>query len=156
MAMNLTDIIACIALAVSFFSIWLQTKNANKQLLITNICEYTKRYQEIILQLPESILYKDFDIDSLSDKEREKILRTMWIYFDLCYEEYSLYHHLKLIDKKLWTIWESGIKTALSREAFIQSWYIISEQTSYNNDRKFVEFINKIIKTHKYAYVKTV
>ncbi|NEQ38434.1 MAG: hypothetical protein F6K40_20050 [Okeania sp. SIO3I5] len=71
----------------------------------------------------------------------------MWLYFDLCFEEYSLYHDLKLIDKKLWKIWESGIKASFNKPAFSQCWMIISQQTSYGSD--FEKFINAIISSQK-------
>ena len=138
-----SDVIATIALVISLFSIWSQDKGVKKQLLVANIGEYTKRYQSIMWSLPESVLYSNFDISSLDRAERIKILRYMWLYFDLCFEEYSLYHNLKLIDKKLWKIWESAIIASFSRPAFSQCWVIISQQTSYGSG--FEKFINSII-----------
>ncbi|MEB3341414.1 hypothetical protein [Okeania sp.] len=118
MKINPSEVIATIALVISLFSILSQNKGVKKQLLVANIGEYTRRYQEIIINLPESILYSHFNINHLDRAEKIKILRYMELYFDLCFEEYSLYHDLKLIDKKLWKIWESGIKATLSRPAF--------------------------------------
>lgn len=147
MKINPSDVIATIALVISLFSIWAQDKGVKKQLLVANIGEYTKRYQEIIWNLPESILSSNFDINYLDRAERIKILRYMWLYFDLCFEEYSLYHNLKLIDKKLWKIWESAIRASFSRPAFAQCWMIISQQTSYGSG--FEKFINSIISSQK-------
>ena len=127
-----SDVIATIAIVISLFSIWSQDKGVKKQLLVA-----------IIWSLPESVLYSNFDISSLDRAERIKILRYMWLYFDLCFEEYSLYHNLKLIDKKLWKIWESAITASFSRPAFSQCWMIISQQTSYSSG--FEKFINSII-----------
>jgi len=149
MKISITDTIASIALIVSFISIFLQRKDVNKQLTVTNICEYTKRYQEIIFGLPENVLDDKFDINSFSEKEKVRILRYMWLYFDLCYEEYNLYHNLKLINKKVWNMWELGIKTALCRPAFVVSWKIISRKTTYGNDDNFVKFINRIVNNNK-------
>ena len=71
--MQISDFIALTALATSLFSIWLQNRGVRKQLLVTNISEYTKRYQEIFEKLPKSVIDENFDINTFSEDEREKI-----------------------------------------------------------------------------------
>ena len=146
MKLQLSDVISICALAVSFLSIWLQGRSSQKQLLVANISEYTKRYQEIILNLPRVVLNSDFDINVVSEEEETLILRYMLIYFNLCFEEYTLYFSLKLVDKKVWKIWESGIRSSLYRPAFRQCWQIISQNSSY--DGRFVAFMNSIASHH--------
>ncbi|MDZ8108160.1 MAG: hypothetical protein RM338_21400 [Nostoc sp. DedQUE12a] len=142
-----SDIIASLALITSLFSIWIQDRGVRKQLLVTNVGEYTKRYQEIILNLPKSVIFDDFNLASLEVEEQDRILRYMWIYFDLCYEEYSIYTDLRLINKKLWKRWKSGMVSSFSRPAFQQSWYLISQNTTY--PEPFVDFIYSIIENEK-------
>lgn len=142
--MELSDIVATLALVASLFSIWIQDRGVRKQLLVANVSEYTKRYQEIILNLPKSVVFKDFNFESLDVEEQDKILRYMWIYFDLCYEEFSIYYDLRLINKKLWERWKSGMVSSFSRPAFQQCWYLISYNTKYPSS--FVQFVNHIIK----------
>ena len=146
MSINTSDIIASLALAISILTYLSENRGIRKQLAITNICEYTKRYQEIIKNLPKEVLADDFNLSNFSDKKQEEILRYMWLYFDLCYEEYVLYYELKLVDKKVWKIWESGIRSALNRPSFIQCWNIINENTDYGKDKKFTHFMRAIIK----------
>lgn len=143
MQLQPSDIIASLALITSLFSIWIQDRGVRKQLLVTNIGEYTRRYQEIILNLPKSVIFDDFNLASLEVEEQDRILRYMWIYFDLCYEEYSIYTDLRLINKKLWKRWKSSIVSSFSRPAFQQSWYLISQNTTY--PEPFVDFIHSII-----------
>ncbi|NET82317.1 MAG: hypothetical protein F6J94_10325, partial [Moorea sp. SIO1F2] len=82
--MVLSDFIALLALVISMYSIWIQNKGVKQELLITNVSEYTKRYQEIFEKLPKIVLDKNFNVDNLSDDEKEKIIRPVWLYFDLC------------------------------------------------------------------------
>ena len=56
-----------------------------KQLLVANINEYTKRYQDIFQTFPKIILEPNFNLNSLSPVEKDNVLRSMWLYFDLCY-----------------------------------------------------------------------
>lgn len=145
--MQTSDIIASLALLISLLSIWLQKSSDRSQIMVGNFLEYTKRYQEIISHFPKEVVEENFDLTSTSEVDREKLLRYMWMYFDLCYEEYCLYK-LGYIDRKLWTIWESGMKAAFSRPAFRQSWQLIIGNTSYKPDLGFIKFIESITQPH--------
>ena len=146
--MDTTHIIASIALIISLISIWQKNRGLCQQLLVTNISTYTKRYQEILEKMPKSVIENDFDLNSFPEDEKEKLLRSMWLYFDLCYEEYILYHELKLIGKKLWKIWEKSIFSAFARPAFYQCWNVIYDQSSYPPPfSKFVK--DKMLELHR-------
>ena len=142
--MKLSDSIAFLALVTSLFStlfsIWVQNKGISKQLQVANISEYTKRYQEIFKKFPKTILEEKFNLDSLPSKEKEDLLRLMWLYFDLCYEEYMLYKDLNLINKKLWNMWEISMTSAFARPAFYQGWSFILRNSFYPDD--FNTFVN--------------
>jgi hypothetical protein len=144
MKLSSSDYIAIAAFFVSLLTFYSQGQSSQKQLLIANISAYTLRYQEIILHLPRSVLNGDFDIETIPEEEQTVILRYMLVYFNLCFEEYTLYFNLKLIDKKLWKIWESGIRSSLAKPAFRQCWEIVSIGSSYEPD--FLLFMNKMIR----------
>jgi hypothetical protein len=144
MKFQFSDTIALTALIISLVSIWLQSRSSQQQLLVANISEYTKRYQEIVLNLPRDVLNDDFDIANFSEEEQSQILRYMWIYFDLCFEEYMLHFHLRLVNKKLWSIWDSGMRLSLSRRSFSQCWWLISRNSSYDVNSRFKDFMNSI------------
>lgn len=63
----------------------------------------------------------------------------MRAYFDLSFEEWYL-NQRKLIDVETWKVWEGGIKTALTKTAFINAWIEIKKDTRYGKD--FEQFIN--------------
>jgi|TARA_R100000789_G_C2943013_1_gene132660 hypothetical protein len=141
----LTTIGLVIALFAAIYSIHtnkIQTKAFNKQLKLNFFTEYTRRYQEIILNLPENINDGDFDFNSLDEDVKNKTLRYMRAYFDLSSEEYDLYKS-GYLDKKIWENWEEGIKYAMSKTAFIKAWEIIKLDTIYYSE--FTKWMNEIL-----------
>ena len=120
------------------------TSNFSKQLKLNFFADYTKRYQEIILNFPENINEDNFDFNKLSPDVKTKTLRYMRAYFDLSSEEYFLWRQ-NHIEDDVWKEWESGIKYAFSKTSFQKAWQeIIQFDTIYYTD--FSNFINKIIK----------
>ena len=142
--MQTSDLIASLALFISILSLWLQTISSNKQFMLSNFIEYTRRYQEIIIHFPKDLVNSEFDITLISESERENLLRYMWLYFDLCNEEYCLYK-LGFINTQLWNIWELGMKSSFSRPAFQQCWEIISKNSNFESDLRFINFIESMI-----------
>jgi len=122
--------ITLIGMLITAIGLWWSIKSFKKQLRLNFFAEYTKRYQKIILNFPESVNKKDFNINKLSKVSRDKTLRYMRAYFDLCSEEYFLWMHDDL-DAETWKEWESGIKYAFTKPAFIQAWNIIKLDTKY-------------------------
>lgn len=149
--MQMSEIIASIAVLISIFSLWIQNSSSRKQLMLSNFSDYTKRYQEIIIHFPKEVIEDSFNIDSFSEEEKEKILRYMWIYFDLCHEEFSLYK-LGFIDSTLWSVWESGMQSAFSRPSFQICWGLISSNTNYKFHPSFVTFIEAKIQSKRLKY----
>ncbi len=156
--MQTSDFLAFTALIISIYGIWMQNKGVQKQilaqnkgvrqqLLVANISEYTKRYQEIFEKLPKSVLDENFNLNSFSEDDKEKLLRSMWLYFDLCNEEYMLYHDLNLIDEKLWLLWEYAMTSAFKRPAFYQCWNVVFSNSFY--PEPFSKYVNdKMIQLH--------
>jgi hypothetical protein len=113
-----------------------QSHATRKQIKLQNFIEYTKRYQEIILNFPEGINRGDFVIKEISPKpEQDKTMRYMRAYIDLCFEEHTL-HKKGFIDDDLWSIWEGGMKAAFSKPAFKQAWKAIREDTEFGKEFK--------------------
>lgn len=137
-----TAIITAIGIIVALLSNKNQLKIFNQQLKLNFFADYTKRYQEIILNFPENINEDVFDFTKLKDDDRTKTLRYMRAYFDLCSEEFHL-HSNSLIDDSVWTVWEMGIKHALTKKAFIEAWKIIMTNTKYQVD--FQNWVEKQI-----------
>ena len=133
---------AWVASIAAIVTVVITLMGLKKQMQLNFFSDYTKRYQEIILNFPESINQKDFDFNILPKEERDKTLRYMRAYFDLCSEEYFL-HKKKHIDEEMWGQWESGIKFAFSKTAFKKAWQILRTDTIY--DGEFTKFVNDSI-----------
>ena len=149
MISNVSDIAAVISIVgvlITALALWFTVRSFKKQLQLSFFADYTKRYQEITLNLPESINEKDFSFETLSPEERGKTLKYMRAYFDLCSEEYFLWRK-KHIDDETWLEWKTGIEFAFSKSAFIKAWDILRLDTIYYGE--FVEFVNSsILKSH--------
>lgn len=115
----------------------------NQQLRLNFFAEYTKRYQEIILNFPEGINSPEFDYAKLSPEIRSKTLRFMRVYFDLCSEEYDLWN-ASYLDRRIWNNWKAGIEYACSKRAFKDAWNIIKLDTKYYP--QFSSWIDEIIR----------
>ncbi|MDL2265644.1 hypothetical protein LJC43_04605 [Parabacteroides sp. OttesenSCG-928-G21] len=116
-----------------------QTKTFNKQLKLNFFSEYTKRYQDIALNLPENINDDDFSYKNMLDEERSHVLRYMRVYFDLCSEEFYLYSN-NCLDENVWENWEEGISCTMNKKAYKEAWKIINASHFYNGDfEKWVE-----------------
>ncbi|WP_430972631.1 hypothetical protein [Sunxiuqinia rutila] len=133
-------IITGIGVLVALGAIIWQSNLTRKQMKLNFFSEYTKRYQEIMLNFPENINEPDFSFVSLSTESRKKTLRYMRAYFDLCSEEYYLSKTGDL-DKKVWVEWESGIKYAFSKKAFKDGWHLIKLDSQFYGD--FVKWVNE-------------
>lgn len=80
-------VVSVISLLISVAFLWFTVSSFKKQLQLNFFADYTKRYQEIILNFPENINEKNFQIDNLDAEIKNKTLRYMRAYFDLCSEE---------------------------------------------------------------------
>lgn len=136
--MSLELFVSLAGLLISTFAILFTIFSFKKQLQLQFFADYTKRYQEIILNFPENINESTFDLNSLDKCERDKTLRYMRAYFDLCAEEYFLWRKNN-IDKETWSEWETGIKFALSKTSFKQAWEILRLDSIYYGE--FVKFV---------------
>lgn len=120
-----TAIISCIAIANT-------RKMAKRQYQFQFFAEYTKRYQDLILQMP-----KDIDTSSIYNKDIDVYMR---LYFDLCSEEYYL-HSEGVIDNRVWGLWVDGISTAMNKQKYKTAWILLG---SYYDDENFVHFMNNL------------
>ena len=131
--MNIGDITSVGMLLATLGTIILtqcSAKKQNKQLFKQNelmlkqsrfalFAEYTRRYQDIILRMPETICSGVFE---RADMEAVKYMK---LYFDLCSEEYWL-HQEELIPEKTWKIWLEGMQASLNQKPFKDAWDYLS------------------------------
>jgi len=120
---------------ISIFFNSYQNKSLNKQLKLIFFADYTKRYQEIIVNLPEDINSEEFSFTKLSDKKKDKTLRLLRVYFDLCSEEYYLNKNSH-IESYVWEEWCNGIQNTMKKAAFCKAWKLILKDTYYSDEFK--------------------
>lgn len=86
--------------------------------------EYTKRYHDIILHMPDEV-YEG------SAKAEGATLKYMQHYFDLCSEEYHL-HENGLVPDDVWNNWMEGMEITTNVELYKKPWDLI--KGNYNKD----------------------
>lgn len=126
-----------LGVVVAFVALWSQLQALTKQLQVQTFSEYTRRYQEIFLQIPE-IFDDQANLDLASLEQTTKLVSYLRAYFDLCLEEYYLYQQ-GLVDSNTWSIWESGMRRAFSRPIIQQAWQLIKPSSQYGH--KFETFV---------------
>lgn len=139
-------IVSTIAMIITGVALWFTISSFKKQLQLNFFSDYTKRYQEIILNFPDSIHDKDFNLNELDELNRDRTIRYMRAYFDLCSEEYYLKTQGH-IDIDTWQEWEAGIKFALSKPAFQQAWKSLNLDSIYYGS--FSNYLSKLLENEK-------
>ena len=146
--MNLSDSIQFLMLIAStaaiIVSAWMSRKSilasmkmVREQNQIQMFAEYTKRYQDIIMNMPKSV-YEG------SDELNDDVLRYMQLYFNLCSEEYDL-RTKDSISPDVWDKWLSGMKMTMSRSVYQKAWDL--EKVNYSMNPEFVSFMDSCILT---------
>ncbi len=115
----------------------------NEQIKHDFFAEYTKRYQEIILHFPENINENKFSYEKLEKEVKDRTMRYMRVYFDLCSEEYFL-HKKGVLDEDVWKEWQEGMISAFNKPAFKIAWKQVTQDSDFY--KEFKDFVNSIIK----------
>jgi len=139
---EIAEFVSIVGVFITAIALFFTVKSFKRQLQLNFFAEYTKRYQDIMLNFPESINEEGFDYDELSDEVRSKTLRYMRAYFDLCSEEYFLRREDN-IDSETWREWETGMQFAFSKTAFQEAWEKLQLDTIYYGE--FCRFVNNAI-----------
>lgn len=134
-----TVIITGTGVLIALFTLVWQSYQTREQMKLNFFADYTKRYQEIVLHLPNNLSDPNFDFEKMSVQDKEHALRYIRIYFDLCSEEFYLKKSGK-IDRKVWKEWESGIAFAFSKKGIKDAWHIINLDAKFYGE--FVEWVN--------------
>ena len=106
--MSPSDIISSIALIISaimmiasFLTIFFFNRASNNAQRITLCLDFSHRYREIMLAMPDS-------------GDSDRIKKYVLLYFDLCSEDYRLWKlDNGIVDSKTCYIWEDGMRDLL-------------------------------------------
>lgn len=134
---DVASIAAAIVVICSFiFSAYKFNKSLNAQ-VFTN---YTKRYDQIMEQLPDNFrVNSETGIDNISEEDRKNMVR----YLNLCSEEYFLKEN-GYLDEEIWETWEGEFKRYLNNTPLGDEWKNIREEfDAYSDFQEFVDDINE-------------
>ena len=126
------EIAVIIGVPVAVLIFMVGSKKQREISQLTFFADYTKRYQEIMLHLPE-----DLDDETVLDDENTK--RYLRVYFDLCSEEFFL-NKKGHINKEVWEEWKEGMQASFNKKAIYKYWLMRESKNGYD---KFNEFVKK-------------
>jgi len=132
------ELVSILGVLITVVALWFTVRSFKKQLQLTFFSEYTKRYQEITLNLPSNINREDFSFDALPPELKDRTLRYMRAYFDLCSEEYFLKRKNHL-DDETWKEWKTGMEFSFSKTAFREAWKTLQLNSTYYGE--FTAFV---------------
>ncbi len=91
-------LVSALAMVAAFITIFCSNKANRNIQSITLRLDFSHRYQEIMLAMPDS-------------KDADKIEKYVLLYFDLCSEEYRLWKSDDgIVDDTTWQLWKEGMK----------------------------------------------
>jgi hypothetical protein len=126
-------------LIVSAVAILLSLRGVRNQLWLHTFSEYTRRYAEVVVELPPAARNPrvEFDLMKLDAGERERLLNVVRSYLNLCSEEHYL-HDKHRIDHQTWGIWTTGMEDMFRLGWFRQAWDELKDE--YRLYPEFREF----------------
>jgi hypothetical protein len=117
---------------VALATVVVALRGVRDQLWLQTFSEYTRRYGEIVRELPSEARRPGghFVFDELDTEEQGRVLNIARAYLNLCSEEYFL-HSRGRIDDETWAIWQGGI-VEVFRAPWIQStWTMLKPEYDF-------------------------
>ena len=125
--------IRCLAFLISVVTVIVGIYQFKRQHKLSFFERYTSRYQHIMEIMPESVL----DGKPLPQNNQEQAIHAIWLYIDLCSEEFYL-HKQKYIEEKVWEEWKGGMKIMFALPA-VNEVFEKKYKKSYEDFAKFAE-----------------
>lgn len=135
--MEIADYTQLGLLIVAIVSIFVTQQRDAKQRKLQIFAEYTRRYQDIFMNMPDDIYNGTAKIDT-------RTKRFMRLYFDLCSEEYHLWQDGTVPDN-VWQLWLEGMQIACNHQIYKNSWDAIKGEYS----REFWQYFEKNVINYK-------
>jgi hypothetical protein len=143
--LSLLLVVGTLVLAIATLAVAIVTvRGFRDQLQLQTFSEYTRRYNELIDALPFGAggPAPSIELRGLEPSERERVMKTMRRYFNLCWEELHL-HKSGKIDAKTWEIWVAGIRDTLRSPFFREAWRDLKAEYGYGGHaQEFIEMID--------------
>jgi hypothetical protein len=148
--MGVDEIIAIATVAgvlVALFAIAATLKGLKDQLWLQTFAEYTRRYGEIVRELPSEARRPggNFVFEELETEEQGRVLNIARSYLNLCSEEFFL-HSRGRIDDETWSIWRAGMVEVLRAPWTQSTWSVLRPEYRFAD---FCDFIDTCIEEGK-------
>ncbi len=135
--MSTSDIIQIAILSVAIIAVIVSIVYAHKsikasialtkkQIKAQIFSEKARRYNEIILKIPNVA-------SDGKDKLGDEVLKYTHLYFNLCSEEYHLWKK-GIIDSEVFDIWKEGMQTTMKCTTYVKAWELQGDK--YNSEFK--------------------
>jgi hypothetical protein len=118
-------------------------RGVRNQLWLQTFSEYTRRYSEIVRELPSEARRPGgrFIFEELDDEHQGHVLNTARSYLNLCSEEYFL-HSRGRIDDETWEIWRAGMVEVLRAPWIQTTWDLLRSEYRF---AEFCEFLDSCV-----------
>lgn len=140
---EVSSLVATAALVVGLVYGVVQLRAVKEQIGVTVFTTYTQRYMDLMARLPASAydtLAKGKSVQPISDGE----LSVIRSFFDLWSEEHYL-HTRGLVDRKVWNLWENGIRSHMRARDFRDAWRRVYDPKSERYDAGFVQLLSECV-----------
>jgi hypothetical protein len=117
---------------IAGFGLWLTMRGIRDQLWLQTFQEYTRRYSEIVRDLPSDSRRpgSGFTLDALDVEEHGRVLNAARAYLNLTSEEFFL-HARGRIDDETWRIWKTGIIETVRLPWLQLAWHELEIEYAY-------------------------
>lgn len=142
--MTITDFAQLGVLALTAIAVYVTLKGLRDQLWLQTFTEYTRRYNELMDELPEAarLAAPQWQEHQLTQGEGLALDRAFRRYMHLCSEEYFL--HLRgRIDRQTWDIWRDGMQTTMALPSFRGCWDRVGATYAYFSE--FHAFMSELV-----------
>ena len=135
-AVKVAELIASLGTAAGLVAaIWVYKRQANAQVFL----EYTRRYDEVMRQLPSHARIARTKSASELPEQTEELTYRVLDYLNLCSEEFYLWKTGYLSDR-IWSIWEAELRRTLATPLLKREWQSLrNEFISYPEFQSYVE-----------------
>ena len=118
--------------AVTAAALLVTIHGMRSQLWLHTFSEYTRRYAEVVRDLPSESRRpgSSFDLHALPDDERDRVLNAARAYLNLTSEEFFL-HSRGRIDDETWSIWRTGIEQTVRLPWLREAWVDLEPEYAY-------------------------
>lgn len=109
-AEKIVAIATVVGVLASLGAVAVSLRGLRDQLWLQTFAEYTRRYSDIVRELPSEARRPggSFVFEELEPDEQGRMLNIARAYLNLCSEEYFL-HSRGRIDDETWSIWREGM-----------------------------------------------